>query len=120
MKMKPIKTEDDYEIALEKAYNLIQMDLKPDSAESDELEIISVLIEDYEKKHYVIEAPDPIEAIKFRMEQMNMTRKDLEEILGYKSRVSEIFSKKRKLTLDMIRKLNEKLNIPVSVLIKSY
>lgn len=78
------------------------------------------MIEKYEYEHYPIEAPDPIEAIKFRMEQMNMTKKELAEIIGYKSRVSEIFSRKRKLTLKIIRNLHEKLNIPYESLITDY
>ena len=76
--------------------------------------------EKYEDEHYPIGPPDPIEAIKFRMEQMDMKNSDLAEIIGYKSRVSEIFSKKRKLTLEMIRRLHTKLNIPYETLISDY
>ncbi|MBC7474881.1 MAG: helix-turn-helix domain-containing protein [Candidatus Sericytochromatia bacterium] len=118
--MKPIKNEVDYEISLERAFKLIQMDLKDNSNELDELETISILIEDYEKKNYIMEAPDPVEAIKFRMEQMNLSKKDLSEILGYKSRVPEILNRKRKLSLEMISKLNEKLGISLDILIKAY
>lgn len=118
--MKPIKTEIDYENTLEKIYNLMQLDLKDNSNELDELEVLSILVENYENKHFPMDLPDPIEAIKFRMEQNGMTEKDLISILGYKSRVSEIFNKKRKLSINMIRKLHEKLNIPLESLIKDY
>lgn len=118
--MKPIKTDEDYRKTLEKIYNLMQSDINDNSPELDELEVLSILVEDYEKKHYPIEFPDPIEAIRFRMDQNGMTEKDLISILGYKSRVSEIFNKKRKLSINMIRKLHEKLNIPLESLIKDY
>ncbi|MFO7869628.1 MAG: helix-turn-helix domain-containing protein, partial [Bacteroidales bacterium] len=91
-----------------------------DSPEGDEAEILSILIEKYEDEYYPIESPDPIEAIKFRMEQMDMKKSDLAKILGYKSRVSEIFSRKRKLTLKMIRKLHNELKIPYENLIVDY
>jgi HTH-type transcriptional regulator/antitoxin HigA len=81
---------------------------------------LMILIEKYEDENYPIEAPDPIEAIKFRMEQMNMKNKDLATILGYKSRVTEILKRRRKLTLKMIRNLHEKLNIPYESLIQDY
>lgn len=118
MSIKPIKTEKDYQQALKRLERIF--DAKKGTAEGDELEILSMLIEKYEELNYPIDAPDPIEAIKFRMEQMNFNNKDLEKIIGSKSRVSEILNKKRKLTLDMIRKLNEALNIPTDVLVKSY
>ena len=88
-----------------------------DSIEGDEAEVLSILIEKYEDENYPIEAPDPIEAILFRMEQMEMTKKDLADVLGYKSRVSEILNKKRRLTLNMIRQLHLKLKIPYEALI---
>ena len=81
---------------------------------------MSFLIEKYEDEHFPIEAPDPVEAIKFRMEQMGMTKKDLAEVLGYQSRVTEILNRKRKLTLKMIRNLHKKLKIPYESLIKEY
>ncbi len=110
MDIKVIKTEEDYNQALKRLEEIFHA--PADSEEGDEAEILSILIEKYEDEHYPIEAPDPIEAIKFRMEQMGMDNKDLAEIIGYKSRVSEIFSGKRKLSLKMIRNLHEKLNIP--------
>ncbi len=95
-------------------------DAKPGSREGDELEILGILIDKYETDHFPIELPDPIEAIKFRMEQLNYSQNDLAEVIGLKSRASEILNRKRKLTLEMIRKLNEKLNIPPEVLIQAY
>ncbi len=118
MDIKAIKTEQDYNQALERLEEIFHA--PTDSKEGDEAEILSILIEKYEDENYPIEAPDPIEAIMFRMEQMQMTKKDLAEILGYKSRVSEIFSKKRKLNINMIRKLHDKLNIPYESLIANY
>lgn len=88
------------------------------SKEGDEAELLSLLIEDYEDRMFPIEVPDPIEAIKYRMEQQGLTKKDIGEILGYKSRVSDIFSGRRKLTIEMIRNLHEKLNIPLAALVK--
>ena len=118
MNIKVIKTEDDYQQALKRLE--VIFDSPIDSPEGDEAEILSILIEKYEDEHYPIGPPDPIEAIKFRMEQMDMNNSDLAEILGYKSRVSEIFSKKRKLNLQMIRKLHKKLKIPYEILISDY
>ncbi len=118
MNIKVIKTEQDYELALERLKEIFHAPI--DSQEGDEAEVLSILIEKYEDEKYPIEAPDPVSAIMFRMEQMEMTKKDLTEILGYKSRVSEIFSRKRKLSINMIRKLHDKLNIPYESLIADY
>ncbi len=118
MNVKVIKTEEDYQKALKRLEEIF--DAPVDSSEGDEAEILSILIEKYEDEYYSIEPPDPIEAIKFRMEQMDMNKSDLAKIIGYKSRVSEIFSKKRKLTLQMIRKLHDNLKIPYEVLIADY
>ena len=118
MNIKVIKNEEDYERALERLE--VIFDAPIDSPEGDEAEILSILIEKYEDEHYPIDPPDPIEAIKFRMEQMDMKKSDLANIIGYKSRVSEIFSKKRKLTLQMIRKLHDTLKIPYESLIADY
>ena len=118
MDIKVLKTEEDYNQALKRLEEIFHA--TADSKEGDEAELLSILIEKYEYEHYPIEAPDPIEAIKFRMEQMEMTKKELAEIIGYKSRVSEIFSRKRKLTLNMIRNLHNKLNIPYESLIANY
>ncbi|NOZ35376.1 MAG: transcriptional regulator [Chlorobi bacterium] len=118
MNIHPIKTEKDYEKALERLEQIF--DAKQGTKEGDELEILSILIEKYEDEHFPIDLPDPIEAIKFRMEQLGMKQNDLTEVIGFKSRVSEILNKKRKLTLEMIRNLNEDLSIPTNVLIQKY
>lgn len=98
----------------------MQKDLVPESEESDELEVLSILIKEYENEHFPIPKPHPIEAIKFRLDQMGIPESELSEILGARSRKSEILSGKRKLSLAMIRKLNKKLNIPAEVLIREY
>lgn len=118
MKIKPIKTEADYHKALERLE--IIFDAKKGTEEGDELEILSVLIDNYESENFPMEMPDPISAIHFRMEQMGLKQKDLVDMIGFKSRVSEVMNKKRKLTLDMIRKLNAELKIPTEVLIQDY
>ncbi|MDH5475087.1 MAG: transcriptional regulator [Cyclobacteriaceae bacterium] len=118
MEIKAIKSERDYNQSLKRLEEIFHAKL--DTKEGDEAEVLSILIEKYEDEHYPIEAPDPIEAIKFRMEQMEMSKKDLAQVLGYKSRVSEIFSRKRKLTLKMIRNLHDKLKIPYESLLTDY
>ncbi len=118
--LKPIKTKKEYEAALERVYNLMQKDVKAGSKVSDEFEILSILVEKYEDEKYRIDIPDPVEAIKFRMESMGLSQNDLSEYLGYKSRVSEVLNKKRKLSLPMIRTLNEKLKIPLETLVRDY
>ena len=118
MNIKPIKTEEDYHNTLNKIE--ILMDAKPNTAKMDELEVLTTLVEVYEEQHYKIELPNPIEAIKFRMEQEGLKQKDLINIVGSKSRVSEILNKKRKLTIDMIRNLHKQLHIPVESLFLDY
>jgi HTH-type transcriptional regulator/antitoxin HigA len=118
MDVKVIRTEEDYNKALKRLE--VIFDASANSAEGDEADLLGMLIERYEDEHYPIEAPDPIEAIKFRMEQMNMDNQDLAKIIGYKSRVSEIFSHKRKLNLKMIRSLHDKMKIPYESLISDY
>ena len=118
MNIKVIKSEKEYYQALERLD--VVFDASPDTTEGDEAELLVILIEKYEEENYHIEAPDPIEAIKFRMEQLNMKKKDLATILGYRSRVTEILNRRRKLTLKMIRSLHEKLNIPYESLIQDY
>lgn len=118
MEIKPIKTEKDYEKALERLELIF--DATPDSKEGDEAEILSLLIENFENKHYPIDSPDPIEAIKIRMEEMNLKQKDLVGVIGGKSRVSEVLNKKKKLTVDMIRELERVLHISASVLVHHY
>jgi len=118
MEIKAIKNEQDYDQALERLEQIFHAQI--DTPEGDEAEVLSILIEKYEDVHYPIGMPDPIEAIKFRMEQMNMNQKDLAVIVGFTSRVSEILNKKRKLTLGMIRKLSTALHIPTEVLVQDY
>ncbi len=118
MTIKPIKTNLDYQEALERLEEIF--DAKRDSIHGDELEVLGILIENYEENHFSVEMPDPIEAIKFRMEQLGYNQSDLAKVVGLKSRASEILNKKRKLSLDMIRKLHDKLNIPTDVLVQSY
>ena len=118
MEIKPIKTNNDYEKALERLEDIF--DAKMGTKQGDELEILTILIEKYEKEVYPIEMPDPIEAIKFRMEQLGMKQKDLAEVMGFKSRVSEILNRKRKLTIEITLFLNKYLHIPSEVLIQNY
>ncbi len=118
MEIKPIRTKKDYKQALERLEFIF--DSGKGSPEGDELEVLGILIEKYENEHFPIELPDPIEAIKFRMEQMGYNQSDLANIVGLKSRASEILNKKRKLSLQMIRQLHEQLNIPTDVLIQNY
>lgn len=118
MEIKPIKTEKDYNLALARLDKIF--DAKPGTDEGDELEVLGILVDQYENEHFPIGMPDPIEAIKFRMEQMGYNQTDLAKIVGLKSRASEILNRKRKLTLEMIRQLHEQLNIPTEVLIQAY
>ena len=118
MKLKLIKTEQDYRKALERLDEIF--DAKIGTPESDEADIIGLLVDEYEKKHYPIEAPDPIEAIKIRMEEMQLKQKDLVGIIGGKSRVSEILNRKKKLTVEMVRILAERLNLSAQLLISDY
>jgi HTH-type transcriptional regulator/antitoxin HigA len=118
MNIKLIKTDSDYQQAL-KRLELI-FDAAIGTQESDEADILALMIDDYEKKHYPIEAPDPIEAIKIRMEEMQLKQIDLINEIGGKSRVSEILNRKRKLTVDMIRKLTARLNLSPGLLINDY
>jgi len=118
MKIRVIKTEEDYRKALKRLEEIFHS--PADTVEGDEAEVLSILIEKFEDEHYPIEAPDPVEAIKFRMEQLEMDNNDLAKIIGYRSRVSEIFNRKRKLTLKMIRNLHNKMNIPYEALLSDY
>ena len=118
MNIKPIKTEQDYTKTLSQIEHL--MSAQPNTPQMDELEVLTTLVEAYEEQHYKIEAPDPIEAIKFRMEQEGLKQKDLITIVGSKSRVSEILNKKRKLTIEMIRNLHKQLHIPIESLFLDY
>ena len=115
MKIKPIRTEEDYNGALARIEEI--WDAEPGTPESDELDVLAVLVEAYEDEHHPIDPPDPIEAIRFRMDQMGLTRKDLEPLIGSRGRVAEVLNKKRGLSIDIIRNLTEGLGIPAEVLI---
>lgn len=118
--LKVIKNEREYEDALARAYDLMQMDLPDDSPALDELEALSLFIEHYEEKHHPIAPPHPIDAITFRLEQLGKEKSELTRILGTRARQSEILSGKRKLSLEMIRKLHAMLGIPAESLISAY
>ena len=118
MDIKPVKTKKDHAHALKRIEQL--MKAKANSPEGDELDILVTLVEAFEAKHYAVDAPDPIAAIQHRMEALGMGRKDLELLLGSKSRVSEILNRKRKLTMDMVRTLHVKMNLPAEALIQDY
>jgi len=115
MNIKPIKTEEDYNLAISRIEEL--WGAKKDTPEGDEFDLLVTLVESYEMKHYPIAPPDPIDAIKFRMEQMGMTKADMVQYLGSQSRVSEILNRKRSLTLKMIKSLHKRLKIPAEVLL---
>lgn len=118
MNIKPIKTDVDYKEALKRLE--VIFDAAVGTPESDEADILGLIIDEYEKKHYPIEAPDPIEAIKIRMEDMHLKQVDLIDAIGGKSRVSEILNRKRKLTVEMIRNLHQRLNLSPKLLINDY
>ncbi len=118
MNIKPIKTESDYQKALTRLDELFNSPVG--TAESDEADILALLVDEYEKKHYSIDAPDPIEAIKIRMEELQLKQIDLINEMGGKSRVSEVLNRKRKLTVEMIRKLTNRLNLSADLLIHDY
>ena len=115
MTIKPIKTERDYRKALKEIDNL--WNAKPNTSMGDRLDVLVTLVEAYEQKHYKVDPPDPIEAIKFRMEQLDLKPSDLAKILGGRSRVSEVLNKKRKLTVEMMRSLRKHLAIPAESLL---
>lgn len=118
MTLKLIKSEEDYQLALARLDEIF--DAKPGSVESDEADILALLIDEYENKNFPIEAPDPIEAIKIRMEELDLKQKDLVGLIGGKSRVSEILNKRKKLTVDMVRTLAERLNLSAQILVRDY
>lgn len=118
MNILPLKTHEDYENALKRVELLF--DAPAGTPESDEADILALVIDDYERKYSPIDAPDPIEAIKIRMEEMQLKQSDLVSEIGGKSRVSEILNRKRKLTVEMIRNLTARLNLSASVLVKDY
>jgi HTH-type transcriptional regulator / antitoxin HigA len=118
MELRPIRTETDYQEALREVEALF--DAAPNTPECDRLDVLSTLVEVYEKREFPIALPDPIEAIQYYMEARGWTRRDLEPCIGSRARVSEVLSRKRSLTLEMVRKLNQQLGIPAEVLIQPY
>ena len=118
MSLRPIKSKEDYRLALKRIEEIF--DAKLGTKEGDELDILGLMVDDYEKKHFPIEAPDPIEAIKIRMEEMQLKQVDLISEIGGKSQVSEILNRKRRLTVEMIRKLAARLNSSANLLIQDY
>ena len=117
MDIRPIHTEADYKAALREISALMESDPAPDTPQGDRLDILATLVQAYEAKHFPISAPDPVEAIKFRMEQSGLSVKDLEPMIGKSNRVYEVLNRKRPLTLAMIRRLHKSLGIPAEVLI---
>jgi HTH-type transcriptional regulator / antitoxin HigA len=115
MEIRPIKTEQDYNTSIHRIEVL--WGAKKDTPQGDELDLLVTLVESYEMKHYPIAPPDPVDAIKFRMEQMEMTKADLVQYIGSQSRVSEILNGRRKLTLNMIKSLYKGLRIPADILL---
>lgn len=118
MTLKVLKSKKDYAQALERFEEIFQS--KTGSKESDEADLLSLLIKDYEERNFIINTPNPLDAIRYRMEQQGLSNKDLAEILGFKSRVTDIFNNHRKLSLAMIRKLHAELHIPLEILIREY
>jgi HTH-type transcriptional regulator/antitoxin HigA len=118
MNIKLIKTEEDYQKALKRLEKIFDAEIG--TPEGDEADILGLMVDEYEQKHYPIEAPDPIEAIKIRMEEMQLKQVDLADAVGGKNRVSEVLNRKRKLTLEMIRNLAKRLNLSPEILIKDY
>ena len=116
MEIRPIKTEADYEAALNEIEGL--MSAEADSPQGDRLDVLVTLVEAYEREHYPVDFPDPIEAIKFRMEQQGLSVEDLVPVIGRKNRVNEVLARKRPLTLRMIEGLHEKFSIPAESLLK--
>lgn len=115
MNIQPIRSSSDHESALKRIEALMMA--KQDTADGDELDVLATLVDVYEKQHFPIESPEPVEAIKFRMEQLGLNRKDLEPFIGSRARVSEVLNKRRGLSLAMIRSLHENLEIPLEALI---
>ena len=117
MQLKILKTEKDYDKALKRIDELMKLNPKIGTKESDELEILALLVEKYEELNWNIEIPDPIEAIKYRMEEMNLKQKDLIPYIGNKSKVSELLNRKISLSLTMVRNLSKALHIPAEILL---
>ena len=120
MNIKPIRTAKDHDAALKEISKLMDLNPALGSPKGDRLDVLITLVQAYEAKHFPMELPVPVEAIKFRMEQLGYNQTDLANVVGLKSRASEILNRKRKLSLEMIRQIHDRLNIPTEVLIQAY
>ena len=118
MEIRPIRTDADYKAALKEVSRLMESDPEIGTPDGDRLDVLATLVQAYETKHFPVDLPDPIEAIKFRMEQAGLTPKDLEPMIGRRNRVYEVLNRKRSLTLPMIWKLHKELGIPAENLIQ--
>ncbi|MGV3722034.1 MAG: helix-turn-helix domain-containing protein [Actinomycetota bacterium] len=118
MLLRPVRTEADYDLALGEIERLF--DAVPDTPEGDRLEVLTTLVEAYERRHHPVPAPDPIEAVLYHMESRGLTRRDLEPYLGSRARVAEVLNRRRPLSIEMIRRLHAGLGLPAEVLIRSY
>lgn len=116
--LRPIRTEADYEAALAEIEELFMAEA--DTPEGDRLEVLTTLVEAYERKHHPVPPPDPIEALQYHLESRGLTRRDLEPYLGSRARVAEVLNRRRGLTIEMIRRLHQELGLPAEVLIRSY
>lgn len=119
MNIRPIRTAADYRRALRAVSALVDLDPRPNSPEGERLDVLATLVEAWERKHYPIEAPDAVEAIKFRMEQQGLTPRDLQPMIGRLNRVYEVLARRRPLTMAMVRRLHEQLGVPADSLIRS-
>ena len=120
MEVRAIRNDETYRATLARVSDLIDLDPVPDCAEGEELEILGTLVQAYEAKHYPISLPDPIEAIKIRMEDLDLKQKDMIGVIGTKGRVSEVLSRKKRLTLEMVRGIHKLLGISLETLIQDY
>ena len=118
MNIKPIRTHDNYQAALKEISNLMETDPEPGTAEGDRLDVLSILVQAYEQRHFPMDLPDPVEAIRFRMDQQGLKPKDLEPMIGQLNRVYEVLNRKRPLTMAMVWRLHTGLGIPAESLIR--
>lgn len=114
--LKPIRNDADHEAAMEEVARL--WGAKSGTPDGDRLDVLATLIDVYEARHHAMDAPDPVEAIKFRMEQQGLTRRDLEGVIGTRTRIAEVLNRRRGLSIDMIRRLHDRLGIPAEILIR--
>ncbi len=120
MNIRPLRSEADYDMALEDIEQYFKVEPLPGTPEADRFDLLALVIADYESKHWAIDPPDPVEAIKYRMEQVGYRQRDLATLLGSRSRASEVLSRKRPLTLEMAWRLNREWGIPAEALLRPY